>query len=463
VVEAIARKPVNDRSGGAGQPGGPERPDFRQRASTARAKAASRVRRRLLALLMKLPGGHSDPASLLARFPDEALMPLRREGLNPVPALAAVREREPVTRLKMPLGLRGWLVTGYEESKAVLAADPSLFSNDFGNMIGKVGIGAEQDPGGLGFADPPHHTRLRKMLAPHFTSRALAKRSDQVREIIDDALDEMAKAAADAPTVDLQKHFALQIPSRVIMELLGVDDVDRDEFQRLSAERFDLVGGAHKSLDVIQQAIELLRGTVARQRVNPGPGLIGSVLREHGDDIGDVELAGLMDGVLTGGLETTVSMLALGAIKLLQDEQLFTRLREDDAAAEPFVEEMLRYLTVVQVGFPRFAVRDTVLGGKSIFAGDVVICSLSGANRDARHGTGMEQFDLSRPPTPHLAFGHGLHRCVGAELARIELRMAYPALVRRFPNLRLAIPAEELKYRELSVVYGIEELPVVLG
>jgi cytochrome P450 len=272
----------------------------------------------------------------------------------------------------------------------------------------------------------------------------------------------MAKAATESPTVDLQKHFALQIPSRVIMELLGVDDVDRDEFQRLSAERFDFAGGAHKSLDVIQQAIDLLRNTVARQRQEPGPGLIGSIIREHGDDIDDIELAGLMDGVLTGGLETTVSMLALGAIVLLQDSELSARVRDDDEAAEPFVEELLRYLTVVQVGFPRFAVRDTVLGGKQIFAGDVIIPSLSGANRDHRHGNAMEQVDITRPATPHLAFGHGLHRCVGAELARMELRMAYPALVRRFPKLRLAVPADELKYRELSFVYGIQALPVLL-
>ena len=431
--------------------------------STLGAKAASRARRRLLALLMKLPGGHSDPASLLARFPDEALMPLRRNGLDPVPELAATREREPVTRLKMPLGLRGWLVTGYEESKTVLAADTKAYSNDFGNMIGKVGIGAEQDPGGLGFADPPHHTRLRKLLAPHFTTRALAKRSERIHEIIDEALEDMAKAAETTGTVDLQKYFALQVPSRVIMELLGVDDVDRDEFQRLSAERFDLEGGAHKSLDVIQQAIDLLRKTVERQRANPGPGLIGEILREHGDEIDDVELAGLADGVLTGGLETTVSMLALGAVALLQDPALFASVRDDDAAAEPFVEELLRYLTVVQVGFPRFAVRDTVLGGKSIFAGDVIICSLSGANRDARLGPDMERVDITRPTVSHLAFGHGLHRCVGAELARIELRMAYPMLVRRFPQLRLARPAEELEYRDLAVVYGMTELPVVVG
>jgi cytochrome P450 len=431
--------------------------------STLGAKAASRMRRRLLALLMKLPGGHSDPASLLARFPDEALLPLRRNGLDPVPALGAIRDREPVSRLKMPLGLRGWLVTGHEESKVVLAADTKTYSNDFGNMIGKVGIGAEQDPGGLGFADPPHHTRLRKLLAPHFTTRALAKRSDRIREIIDDALDDMARAAQTSPTVDLQKLFALQIPSRVIMELLGVDDTDRDEFQRLSAERFDFAGGAAKSLDVIQESIDLLREVVVKQRVEPGPGLIGSILTEHGGDIGDVELAGLADGVLTGGLETTVSMLALGAIVLLEDGELFARVRDDDAAAEPFVEELLRYLTVVQVGFPRFAVRDTTLGGKSIFAGDVILPSLSAANRDPRLGADMEKVDIDRPSISHLAFGHGLHRCVGAELARVELRMAYPMLVRRFPNLRLGVPADSLRYRELSFVYGVEELPVVLG
>src|SRR3954447_4018520 len=380
------------------------------------------MRRRLLALLMKLPGGHADPASLLARFPDEAKMPLRRVGLDPVPALAAAREREPVSRLKMPLGLRGWLVTGYEESKTVLAADTKTFSNDFGNMIGKVGIGAEQDPGARGFADPPHHTRLRKMLAPHFTTRALAKRTPRVKEIIDDALNDMARAAETAPTVDLQKHFALQIPSRVIMELLGVDDDNRDEFQRLSAERFDFGGGAHKSLDVIQESIDLLRVVVAKQRVDGGPGLIGSILAEYGDDIGDVELAGLADGVLTGGLETTVSMLALGAVALLQDPALCKSLREDDAAAEPFVEELLRYLTVVQVGFPRFAVQDVEVGGKAIFKGDIVICSLSGANRDPRTGVDLDRVDPTRPPHGHLAFGYGLHRCVGAELGRLELR-----------------------------------------
>lgn len=422
------------------------------------AKAANRVRRWALGLLMRLPGGGgSDLSAMLSRFPDEALMPLRRCGLDPVPELAAV---EPVSRLKLPLGLRGWLVTGYEEARTVLAADPSTFSNDFSNMVGKVGIAAEQDPGGLGFADPPHHTRLRRMLTPHFTTRALAARAPRIAEIISEALDDLSAVYERDGVVDLQQHFALPIPSRTIMELIGVPDADRDEFQRLSTARFDFAGGASGSLDPILEAIELLRVVVARQRVTPEPGLISSIIAEYGDSIDDVELAGLMDGVLTGGLETTVSMLSLGAMVLISDPAAFATM--SSGPVEPFVEELLRYLTVVQVGFPRFAARDVSLGGKSIFAGDVVLCSLSGANRDARRGVGLHRVDPSRASSGHLAFGHGLHRCVGSELARLELRMAYPALVRRFPRLRLAVPASELKYRDLSFVYGLERLPVVL-
>ncbi|TAM91358.1 MAG: cytochrome P450 [Jatrophihabitans sp.] len=412
---------------------------------------------------MKLPGGHSDPASLLARFPDEALLPLRRDGLDPVPALGELRAREPVSRLKLPLGLRGWLVTGYAESREVLAAGPHIFSNDFGNMIGKVGIAAEQDPGGLGFADPPAHTRLRHMLTPYFTTRALAARAPRVRQIVDEALEDVARAAGSDGVVDLQRHFSVPIPSRVIMELLGIDEADRADFARLSTARFDFSGGASASLDVIQESIEYLREIVVRQRSDPGPGLIGTILAEHGDDVGDVELAGLVDGVLTGGFETTVSMLTLGAVALLRDRALCDAVRADEATVEPLVEELLRYLSVVQVGFPRFAVRDVTIGGKAMFAGDVVLCSLSGAGRDARQGPGMDSVDIARPQPGHLAFGHGIHRCVGAELARMELRMAYPALLHRFPAMRLAVAPEQLRFRDLSFVHGMKELPVVLA
>lgn len=431
--------------------------------ATMGAKAASRVRRSLLGLLMKLPGDNSDPASLIKRFPDSALLPLRRNGVDPVPALGALRERDPVSRFKMPLGLRGWLITGHAEAREILAAPLSAFSNDFGHMIGKIGIAAEDDPGGLGFADPPGHTRLRKMLTPHFTARALTEQAPRVSEIVTAALDDVERAGADGAVVDLQQHFALQIPSRVIMELLGIDDEARPAFHRLSTERFDFADGASSSLDTIQESIRLLRTIVARQRRDPGRGLIGAILTEFGDDIDDVELAGLADGVLVGGLETTVSMLALGAVVLLQHPDAWGSLRDRDEHVDGTVEELLRHLSVVQVGFPRFAVADLEVAGKQMFAGDVVIPSLSGANRDARLAAGLESFDHTRAASPHLAFGYGLHRCVGAELARLELRLAYPALIRAFPQMQLAVAPHELKYRELSIVHGLSELPVLPG
>jgi cytochrome P450 len=268
-------------------------------------------------------------------------------------------------------------------------------------------------------------------------------------------------AAVDGP-VDLVEYFALPIPSLVICELLGVPYDDRDDFQRLSMARFDLFGGATASLGAISESLAYLTEVVKKQRAEPGDGLLGQLIKEHGDEISDQELAGLADGVLTGGFETTASMLALGALVLLQDKDTFKLIHDDDTAIHGFVEEVLRYLTVVQVAFPRFAREDITVGGAQINKGDVVIVSLSGADRDPALGEGLDRVDPHRPPTSHLAFGHGVHRCIGAELARMELRAAYPALLRRFPNLRLATPADDLTFRKVSIVYGVDTLPVLV-
>ncbi|MEV4314581.1 cytochrome P450 [Actinocrispum sp. NPDC049592] len=394
----------------------------------------------------------------LARMPipEAALMPLKRDGLDPVADLGQMRERTPIGKLPIGFGINLWLVSGHEEAKAVLS-DAKAFSNDFANLAG-AGATVQQDPGGLGFADPPVHTRLRKLLTPEFTMRRLARLTPGIKEIIEQRLDAMA---ASAGPVDLVQEFALPIPSLVICELLGVPYEDREAFQHLAMARFDLFGGAGASLGAISESLEYLLGVVRKERENPGDGLLGMIIKEHGDEVDDRELAGLADGVLTGGFETTASMLALGALVLLQDEEMFRRVHDDDDAINGFVEEVLRYLTVVQVAFPRFAREDIEVGGVRIAKGDVVIVSLSGANRDPALGLDLERVDSTRVPTSHLAFGHGVHRCIGAELARMELRAAYPALVRRFPRLRLAKPADELAFRKVSIVYGVESLPVL--
>jgi cytochrome P450 len=200
---------------------------------------------------------------------------------------------------------------------------------------------------------------------------------------------------------------------------------------------------------------------VARQRREPGDGLLGMLLREHGDEIGDRELASLADGLLTGGHDTSTSMFSLGTLWLLQHPEHLALVRDTDGHIGKVVEEMLRYLTVVQVAFPRFAREDLVLAGQPIAKGEMVLCSLTAANRDPALGADMDTVDPLRDAiASHLAFGHGIHHCVGAPLARLEMRIAFPALLRRFPTLRLAVPDEEIAWRKISIVYGVDTLPV---
>lgn len=425
--------------------------------TTLRSRAMGWLGRRYLARKQKKG---FDLASM-SFLPDAALLPLKRTGLDPVTELSTLRDREPISQLKLPFGMRAWLVTGYDEAKAVLGRADG-FSNDFGNLVGAAGVTADQNPGGLGFSDPPTHTRLRRILTPEFTMRRLARLTPRIQQIVTEQLDGMAAAFdAGTGTVDLATDFALPIPSLTICELLGVPYADRADFQRLSTARFDLFGGTAASLGAMTESLSYLGEVVRRQRANPGDGLLGMLVKEHGDTIDDAELAGLADGLLTGGLETTASMLALGALVLLRDRDTFRLIHDHDDAVDRFTEELLRYLTVVQVAFPRFAREDMDVAGTHVTKGDIVIVSLAAADRDGRQGADMDSFDATREPFSHLAFGHGIHRCVGAELARMELRAAYPALVRRFPDLRLAVDPGELTFRKLSVVYGVDALPVV--
>ena len=382
-----------------------------------------------------------------------------RDGLDPIAELGARRTDEPVSKLELPFGITAWLVTGYPAAKEVLG-DATSFSNAFGNLT-SGGTDDEQDPGGLGMTDPPYHTRLRKMLTPEFTMRRLQRLGPRIEAIVDGQLDAIEQAGRPADLVEL---FAMPIPSLVICELLGVPYADREGFQALSTARFDL--GDDSPLDVIGTSLDYLQTLVVKERANPGEGLLGMLIREHGDEISDRELAGLADGLLTGGHETTAASLSLGVLALLQSPEYFAALGDaDDDTVHRAVEELLRYLTVVQVAFPRFSRTEVMIGGQQIPAGALVLVSLSAADRDALLGNdsqpSMEDFSPTRPPTSHLAFGYGIHRCVGAELARVELRIAFPALARRFPTMRPAIPMKDLKFRNSSIVYSAETMPVI--
>jgi len=187
------------------------------------------------------------------------------------------------------------------------------------------------------------------------------------------------------------------------------------------------------------------------------------MVADHGDDVSDRELAGVADGLLTGGLETTASTLGMGAVLLLQRPVDRARLAGDPTFVGSYVEELLRYVAAVQVAFPRFARHDVDLAGSLVRRGDVVLCSLSAAGRDPRVVDHPDRFDPTASRIPQLAFGYGIHRCVGAELARLELRLALPELCRRLPDLRLAVAEDELAYRPLALVYGLTSIPVTLA
>ncbi len=396
----------------------------------------------------------------LDKVPDALSWPLQREGTDPSRRLADYRDADPVQRLVSLLGLEVWLVTGDAESRQVLS-DTTSYSTDIRPYMGKSGS-ADGDIGGLGFTDPPDHTRLRRLLTPEFTMRRLERLRPGIEAIIARQLDEIEAASATDGTVDLVPTFAFPIPFLVICDLLGLPDEKRETFSKLATARFDVTGGGPGTVGAIGGSREFLLAEAARQRTNPGPGLIGQIIREHGDEITDFELGGLADGVFTGGLETSASMLALGTAVLLEDRELWNRLVADPTSVGPIVDELLRLLSVVQVAFPRFVKEDVVVGGKHIGKGSVVLSSLPAANRDPRSTPG-EGMDLDRASTGHLAFGYGFHRCVGAELARMELKAAFPAIAGRFPDMQLAVPRTDLEYRALSLVYGVESVPVQLG
>ncbi len=398
--------------------------------------------------------------SQLDRVPDSLAWPLHREGPDPVVRLGELREQAPVAKLTSFLGMNVWLVTGESEARQVLA-DTTSYSTDIRPFMGKRGSTTDGDIGGLGFTDPPEHTRLRKLLTPEFTMRRLERLRPRIAAIVESQLDRVAEeAAAGDGVVDLVPTFAFPIPFLVICELLGLPDEDRETFRQLGSARFDVSYGGQGVFGAVSDSRRFLMEATAKQRRDPGEGLIGQIIREHGDEINDFDLGGLADGVFTGGLETSASMLALGTAVLLDHPEDYRRVGSDPTVVDRAVEELLRYLTVVQIAFPRFPKTEVEVGGQRIVPGDVVICQLAGANRDPRLGAKMDAFDLSRPVSTHLAFGHGFHRCVGAELARMELRTAFPALARRFPDLTLA--TDRVDYRELSIVYGVDALPVRL-
>jgi cytochrome P450 len=305
--------------------------------------------------------------------------------------------------------------------------------------------------------DPPDHTRLRRLLAPMFTVKRMHQLQPRIKAIVTEHLDAMADQGGP---VDLMQAFAQPVPSLVICELLGVPYADRAGFQRRSVAIADLTLDLEERRAVLEESLAYMADLVKRQRADPGDDLLGTLVRDHGDELPDEELINLGNLLLLAGHETTANMLALGTLLLLRQPDQLALLRDRPAIVDQAVEELMRYLTIVNSALTRTAKRDITIGGTAVKAGDIVVCSLLSANRDQAVADDPDVLDLTRKPTSHVAFGHGIHHCLGAPLARIEMRIAYPALLRRFPALRLAVPFEQIHFHASSAVYGVQTLPV---
>ncbi|MFF4425608.1 cytochrome P450 [Streptomyces sp. NPDC001549] len=371
---------------------------------------------------------------------------------NPPAELIDARRHGPISRYTHPGGKPGWMITGYDLVRSVLA-DPRFSSRkDLLNVVDFEIPPAP--PGEFLLMDDPQHSRYRKPLVGKFTARRMRLLSERIEQITTDCLDAMEKAG---PSADLVTAFAKPIPTIIICELLGVPYEDRASFQEQIDKFMNGETGDEELMAAYTATQTYLAELVAAKRANP----TDDVLSELTDsDLTDEELQGISLILLAAGFDTTANMLSLGTFALLQNPEQLAALRADPALIDQAVEELLRYLSVAK-SFMRTALEDVEVGGQTIEAGTTVVLSYNTANRDPERYPDPHTLDLGRDAGGHLAFGHGIHLCLGAQLARVEMRVAFSALLKRFPTLRLAVPAEDVALRpETADIYGVKSLPV---
>jgi cytochrome P450 len=384
----------------------------------------------------------------------------QRDGFALLGEVEALRESGATARVRTPFGHEATMVSRYADVRE-LHGDPQRFRLDAVPATpGMIAAGHDTEEfrrrqaGNLLGQDPPDHTRLRRMLTGEFTVKRMKRLVPRVEEIVNEHLDAMAQAG---PPAELVGDFALPVPSMVICELLGVPYGDRGDFTARSSRQLDSTIDVGERMRLADEARAYMTDLVVRHRADPGEDLLGMLIREHAADITDAELVGIGNLLLIAGHETTSNMLSLGTLALLEHPDQLARVRDDPASVDAAVEELLRWLTVVHGGFPRAATQDTTVGGQradhQLAHGDGV----AAANRDPQVVERGDELDITRTPAPHLAFGHGIHHCLGAPLARIEMRVAFPALLQRFPTLHLAGDPE---FRHRTLIYGLHRLPL---
>ena len=401
---------------------------------------------------------------------------------DPYPAYAWLRDNAPVHRATLPSGVEAWLVTRYTDAKQALA-DPRLSKNpahhdEPAHAKGKTGIPGERKAELMTHLlniDPPDHTRLRRLVSKAFTPRRVAEFAPRVRELTDRLIDGFAERGE----ADLIHEFAFPLPIYAICDLLGVPPEDQDDFRDWAGMmlRHTKAGQGGGPRGGVARSVKKMRGYLAelihRKRealpaeAGPGEDLISGLIRasDHGEHLTENEAAAMAFILLFAGFETTVNLIGNGTYALLTHPEQRVRLRDSLAAGErglleTGVEELLRYDGPVEVATWRFATEPVTIGGQHIAPGDPVLVVLAAADRDPQRFAEPDTLDLARRDNQHLGYGHGIHYCLGAPLARLEGQTALAGLLTRLPDLRLAVDESELRWRGGLIMRGLRTLPV---
>jgi len=378
--------------------------------------------------------------------------------LHPSAEFARWRD-EPGLRRVIYHGRPAWVVSRYQDIKAALI-DPRLSAQTIPEAL--LPTGTDDDtPVMFARTDDPEHHRLRRMMTGVFTFRRTDAMRSQIQDMVDEYLDAMIMTG---PPADLVRDFALPVPSLVIALLLGVPPEDLEFFQHNTTVGMDMRSSDEQKAQAFGAMYTYIQELVLRKEHDPGDDLISRLVTDYvvTGQLNRATTAVTAVIMMQAGHETTANMIALGTVALLEHPEVFQRLGQTDDrdAVANIVEELMRYLTIVHSEVDRVATEDFTLGGQLIRAGDMVVMNLPAGNWDDEFVEDPETFDVERNNRGHLGFGYGVHQCIGQNLARVEMQVAFSSLARRLPGLRLAVPPDELKFKGEANIYGMKELLV---
>ncbi|SPM36436.1 Cytochrome P450 [Mycobacterium rhizamassiliense] len=390
---------------------------------------------------------------------DLPVIPLPRAAhcpLHPPPEFVNWRQGSGLRRAVYH-GQPAWVVSRYRDIRAALV-DPRLSAETTPEYLRQKNT--DNVPVMFARVDDPEHHRLRRMLTGEFTFRRCEAMRPQIQELVDHHLDEMIRNGAPA---DLVRDFGLPVPSLVIALLLGVPAEDLASFQEYTAVGLDTRASEDEKAQAGAAMFGYLLELVVRKEHEPADDLMGRLVTNYVMTGQLTRETAALSGMtlMVAGHETSANMISLGTVALLERPDIFKRLGEtgDPAVVANIVEELMRYLSIVHSQVDRVATEDFELGGQLIHAGDMVLMNIPAGNWDAEFVDNPESFDVERNTRGHLGFGYGVHQCIGANLARVEMQAAFAALARRLPGLRLAVAPDALKFKEADI-YGMKELPV---